>query len=277
MTPPPPPLPVGRFCDIGDGLRIHYHEAGAGHPLVFIHGSGPGASGWSNFHLNQSYFASRGFRCLIPDTLGFGLSSMPEDAEYHLDWLVNGVQRFLSALGIDRFSLVGNSLGGAMCIRLALNAPERVNKMVLMAPGGLEPRERYFEMKGIRTMLRAVFAEEGISRESMRRVFQLQLWDPALITEELIEERLAVALTQPKRVFETLTVPNLVDQLPNLQCPILALWGMNDQFCPPSGAWTLANACPDVRVMTLSRCGHWVMVERPSLFNATTLQFLVES
>jgi 4,5:9,10-diseco-3-hydroxy-5,9,17-trioxoandrosta-1(10),2-diene-4-oate hydrolase len=271
-----PAVPIGSFVDIGDGLRIHYHEAGSGLPVVFVHGSGPGASGYSNFKGNYPRWASAGFRTIVPDSLGFGYSSKPEEAEYTLEWLTDGLRRFVDALGLDRFVLVGNSLGGAMCIRLALDLPDRVVGLILMAPGGLEVREVYMGLQGIRTMMKAVFDPAGFTGESIRRIFSLQLHDPGILDEQTVRERLEIALTQPRRVFETLRVPHLAPELPNLSMPVLAFWGTDDKFCPVSGAMTIASSCRHARVMVLTECGHWVMVEHPRVFDETSLQFLRE-
>ncbi|MNY78506.1 2-hydroxy-6-oxononadienedioate/2-hydroxy-6-oxononatrienedioate hydrolase [compost metagenome] len=72
-------------------------------------------------------------------------------------------------------------------------------------------------------------------------------------------------------------VPNLASRLPALQCPILGFWGMNDKFCPASGAQTLLAACSRIRFVLLSECGHWVMVEHRELFNRECLAFLAEA
>lgn len=272
-------LPVGSYADIGEGLRIHYHERGPanGPVVVFVHGSGPGASGYSNFKQTLPAFEAAGFRVLVPDTIGFGYSSMPVDRAYTLDFMAGALGRFLDAVGVERCTLVGNSLGGAMCINLTLAQPNRISKLVLMAPGGLEVRERYFEMKGIRTMLKAIFAPGGVTAESMRKVFGLQLFNAAQVTEETIAERLAIALTQPKVVFETMHVPHLAPRLPELKLPVLGLWGVDDQFCPVDGAMTLARSVENARVTLFSRCGHWVMVEHPRLFESMVLDFLAEA
>ena len=105
-------------------------------------------------------------------------------------------------------------------------------------------------------------------------MFSLQLFDTSLITDALVEERLEIARLQPRRVFETLHVPDMAGEVERLAMPILALWGREDQFCPVSGATTLATRCPDARVLTLTRCGHWVMVERRELFNRWCGDFL---
>ncbi len=277
MIETPCEIPKGQCLSIGDGLEVHYHEAGSGPAVIFVHGSGPGGSGWSNFQGNYKALAQAGFRCLVPDLLGYGYSSKPEDAQYTLDFLTRGVLQFADALGLESFALVGNSLGGAICIRIAIDHPARVTRMVLMAPGGLEKREVYMGMKGIRSMLRAIFDPDGLSLESMRKVFAKQLFDPTIISEDLLEQRMRIAQTQPPAVFATSKVPNQSDELHQIRCPVLGLWGNDDQFCPVSGATTLAERIDDVRMMRLSRCGHWVMVEYETVFNRMVSDFLSEA
>jgi 4,5:9,10-diseco-3-hydroxy-5,9,17-trioxoandrosta-1(10),2-diene-4-oate hydrolase len=270
-------VPEGSYAEIGDDLRIHYHEAGrtTAPVLLWLHGSGPGASGYSNFKKNFPFFAERGHRVIVADSLGFGYSSKP-DVDYTLDFVVGGVRRLLDTLGIERCAVVGNSHGGAVAIQLALDEPARVSKLVLMAPGGLEEREAYMKMAGIRTMMKVFLGPAGITRDTMRQVFGLQLFDPAQLDDQTLDERVAIAADQPKRVLSSLNVPYLAPRLAELACPVFGWWGTNDQFCPSTGATTLAHQCKDARVMLLSRCGHWVMVERTDLFNGLTLDFLTE-
>ena len=268
-------IPEGKYVDIGDGLQIHYQDEGRGEVVLFFHGSGPGASGYSNFKRNYPYLAERGYRTVVPDTLGFGYSSKPDGIDYGLDFVCGAVVRFLDKLGIEKATVVGNSHGGALAIKLALDHPQRVTKLVLMAPGGLEERETYMKMEGIRTMMKVFLAPGGIDREGMRTVFGHQLFDGTQLTEEILDERCAIAPLQPKRVLTSLAVPHLSPRLKELQMPVLAFWGVNDKFCPVSGAQTIANEVSHARVITLSRCGHWVMVEYADLFNRMTLDFLV--
>ena len=94
----PNSVPRGQTLSISGGRDIHYHEAGQGPPVLFVHGSGPGGSGWSNFQNNYQPLADVGFRCLVPDLLGYGYSSKPEDAEYTLDYLTQGVLEFVDRI-----------------------------------------------------------------------------------------------------------------------------------------------------------------------------------
>ena len=268
-------VPEGKYVDVGNGITMHYHEAGSGDRgvMLFVHGSGPGASGWSNFKGNYPFLADHGYRAIVPDTMGYGYSTKPEDGAFSLDDVASQYKALLDSLGVDRATLIGNSQGGAVAITMALNYPELVDKLVLMAPGGLEKRETYMEMEGIKAMIRVLY-KEGISKETMRKVFTLQLHDESKITDEVIEERYQVAMTQHKDNIARIRVANQEERLSEIRCPVLCFWGANDKFCPSSGASKIAARCANSRTMLIASCGHWVMVEYAKLFNELTLKFL---
>lgn len=276
MTITKPPIPEGRYVELSDGLTLHYLEHGTGTPVVFIHGSGPGASGHSNFKLNYRWLADHGYRAIVPDLPGYGLSSKPTDCEYVLDFFVVALHRFLESIGISRCVLVGNSLGGAIAMKYALDHPDAVTHLVLMGPGGLEEREVYFRMEGIQRMM-ADFAEGVLDRTGMRRLLELLVYDPAHVTEELLDERVPVCAIQPKEVLSTMRVPDLTERLHEIRVPVLGFWGTNDKFCPASGAMRVLERCTDARFVLVNRCGHWVMVEHAEMFNRTLLDFLRNS
>lgn len=267
----------GHVVTLADGLQLHYQDVGTGEAVVFIHGSGPGASGHSNFKQNYPAFAAAGYRVIVPDLPGYGASSKPQTV-YSLDFFVSALSGLLDALDIQRCVLVGNSLGGAIAIKLALDQPRRVSRLVLMAPGGLMDKEQYYlQMEGIQKMGAAFANGELNDAAGMRRLLSLQLFDPALISDETVAERVAVVGQQPACVLTSMQVPNLTSRLPELQCPILGFWGINDKFCPASGAQTLLAACRRIRFVLLRECGHWVMVEHRELFNRECLAFLGEA
>lgn len=270
-------LAEGRYADIGGGHRIHFHERGAGPAALFFHGSGPGASGLSNFSGSLDALADAGLRAIAPDLLGYGHSSKPTDLGYSSENHADAMVRFADALGLQTFSLVGNSLGGAIALQVALDHPDRVTRLVLMAPGGLEDKDTYMEMRGIRRMMRMIYGPEGITLAGMEKVFSLQVHDQELVPHDVIQARTEIALTQPRHVFETLRVRNLEDRLAEITQPTLCLWGREDQFCPVSGAWKVSQRVPDARVILLPHCGHWVMVEWQELFNRELCGFLAPS
>jgi 4,5:9,10-diseco-3-hydroxy-5,9,17-trioxoandrosta-1(10),2-diene-4-oate hydrolase len=268
-------LPEGHYADVGDGNRMHYHLVGEGFPVLFLHGSGPGASGHSNFLASAEALAAHGFQCVLADSLGYGLSSKPTDAMYTLEFMGTAAVKLMDHLGASRFAMVGNSQGGAIAIRIALTHPDRVSQLVLMAPGGLEEREVFMNMRGIRSMLRCIYGPEGITLEGMQKVFEKQLFDASLLPPEVVASRTEIALTQPIEVFKNMRVDNQEHRLGDLGCPVLCFWGMDDLFCPPSGAHKVAERCVDAQVVLLTQCGHWVMVEKRDVFDRTTAAFLV--
>lgn len=267
------PLPVGSYATLDNGLTLHYLDIGSGPVVIWLHGSGPGASGFSNFKGNYPVFADAGYRNIVLDLPGFGRSDKPADMNYDLSFFVSSLQGFLDKVGIDSCTLLGNSLGGAIALGAALAYPERVEKLVLMAPGGVEERESYFQMPGILRMVE-VFAKGPMGVEDMRHVMSLQLFDSSQLDEDLLKERVAVAVTQPANLFSTMMVPNMTERLGEIQVPILGFWGTNDLFNPPAGALKILNNAPNARFIMLNRCGHWVQVEHEALFNRECITFL---
>jgi 4,5:9,10-diseco-3-hydroxy-5,9,17-trioxoandrosta-1(10),2-diene-4-oate hydrolase len=242
---------------------------------VFLHGSGPGASGHSNFKGNYPGWVEQGYRCLVPDLVGFGYSDKPQDVEYPLAFFVECVKQTLDAAGVTRCAVVGNSLGGAIAIGLALDYPELVDKLILMAPGGMSQREEYLEMPGMQKMFEIYMSRGELNADSMRELFEFGLvYDPKYVTDELVAERAYIMRLMNTQVMMTMDIPYLPDRLPQLQCPVLVFWGANDKMMPDSGLLATAKQCPNMEMIVLSECGHWAMVEYEALFNRECLRFL---
>lgn len=254
---------------------MHYLEYGdrAGHPVVFLHGSGPGNSAWANFRFNKDAFAGAGFRVLMPDMIGFGYSDKPLDqGDYTLQLFCDTLMAGLKAMGVETCSFVGNSLGGGVAIQIALDSPDFVEKLILMGPGCLEPQDAYWTMPGIAKMMEANKA--GMSKETQGDVMRLFTYDPKHVTQELIDMRWAVAQGQPKEVLTTMKTPELGSRMSELTCPILTFWGANDEFMPPQGKEKCIKANEHSRYIEVNACGHWVMIEHARMFNAASIDFL---
>ena len=266
--------PRGETLTLG-GIDLHYHAHGPGDGdvVVFVHGSGPGASGHSNFKKNIEVFVAAGYRVLVPDLPGFGYSSKPTDRDYTTEFFSSSLVGLLDALGIEGFALIGNSLGGAVSLRVALDHPDRVSKMILMAPGGIEALETYLAMPAMAKMI-SNFVDGQLDREGLRRVLETLVYDPAHVTDELLDERWAILQDQPPEVLGRMKVPNMERELANIQCPVLSFWGVDDELLPASGGMKITRGCRPSRHIEVAECGHWVMVEHTRMFNAACLDFL---
>ncbi|WP_233809890.1 alpha/beta fold hydrolase [Paraburkholderia sp. HP33-1] len=272
------PIPVGHYVTVRGNLKLHLHELGSVRDdrpsLMFLHGSGVGASGYSNFKLNIDYFARQGWHVLVPDYLGYGLSDKPRDLAYTSTLHVEVLNDLLIQKEVRSVIPVGNSLGGAIAFEFALTHPDKVDRLVVMGPGGVEdPALWAADMPGLKA-LGGMVAQRLTDRDSMRKVLHLIVADPATITEEAIDERLPVWIEQPPEVFSTMRVGVYADRLHELKMPVLCFWGAKDQFLPVRHALVVAQRVPNARVVISTDAGHWFMLEQPGYFNREIDDFL---
>ena len=264
---------------------LHYHEAGpeavGGPPLLLLHGSGPGVSGWGNFAGNLPTFAAM-FRTLILDLPGYGESDAVDGPPLEVG--IAAVLRFLDGLGIGRADLLGNSMGGIVASHVAARYPDRVRR--LAAIGGLG-HNLFTAFPGEGLRLLAEFAEAP-SRAAMRAWLYSMVFDQGLITDALVEERFARAtrpdaLANLRRVYsraalETLAVPPRSASLPfghlaEIQAPTLLLWGRDDRVSPLDRAILPMRLIPRVELHTFPDCGHWAQIECQEAFESIALAF----
>ena len=269
---------TSQYHEVTPQRLIHYTDhapLGASNgTAIFIHGSGPGASGWSNFKHNVSAFQEAGYRCIVYDQWGYGKTSKPQDVDHTLDFFVDGLVSLMDSADVANAVLVGNSLGGAVALGLALRHPERVEKLILMAPGGIESREDYFSMPGIQAMVKYPMGSPEFTKEVLAQLLTQLVYDPVNVDDELVDERWATLETQNAHVLATMQIPDLSDQLASIDINTLVFWGTEDRFCPASGTWKILQMKGNVQAELVNYCGHWVMSEYPELFNERCLSFL---
>lgn len=269
---------TSQYHEVTPERLIHYTDhapIGASNgTAIFIHGSGPGASGWSNFKHNVSAFQEAGYRCIVYDQWGYGKTSKPQDIDHTLDFFVDGLVSLMDSADVANAVLVGNSLGGAVALGLALRHPERVEKLILMAPGGIESREDYFSMPGIQAMVKYPMGSPEFTKEVLAQLLTQLVYDPVNVDDELVDERWSTLETQNAHVLATMQIPDLSDQLASIDINTLVFWGTEDRFCPASGTWKILQMKGNVQAELVNYCGHWVMSEYPDLFNERCLSFL---
>ena len=274
--------PTVRTVAVGD-RQIHLAEFGAGPVVLLLHGGGPGASGLSNYSRNVQALATR-FRVLVPDMPGYGKSSKAVDTADPFGSIASAMLGLLDALDIERAHLVGNSLGGACALRLALDRPDRLGRLVLMGPGGIGVSQGK-PTPGLMRLL-TYYAGEGPTFEKLAAFIREDLvYDSSSITEDMLRERFEssidaeVVANPPLRAPKDPEVFKRMDLLldPRLEAfdhPTLVLWGTEDRVNPSSGAQLLQAKLPVCDVRLFSRTGHWVQWERADEFNAAVAAFL---
>lgn len=268
-------LPEGSYADCANGYRMHYIDEGSGEAVVFLHGSGPGASGHSNFKGNYPYLVDAGYRCLVPDLVGYGFSDKPDDVDHPLSFFVECVKQTLEYAGVERCTLIGNSLGGAIALGLALEYPDLVEKLILMSPGGLSELPEYQAMPGMQKVFQVFGSGEPVTQEVMKDLFATSLMhNPAFATDELVAERLQIMQIMNGHVMASMHVPVLTERLHEISCPVLGFWGMDERMMPENGIMALAKNVQSLRLVLVTQCGHWVMVEHEDMFNRNCLDFL---
>lgn len=268
-------LPEGKYANCANGYKIHYLDQGEGEAVVFLHGSGPGASGHSNFKGNYPFLVESGYRCIIPDHIGYGFSDKPDDVDHPLSFFVECIKQTLDCAGVDKCTLVGNSLGGAVALGLALEYPERVEKLILMAPGGLSELAEYQKMPGMQKVFQVFGSGEPVTPEVMKDLFATGLmYNPEHATDELVAERMQIMQVMNGHVMATMQIPVLVDRLAEINCPTLGFWGMDEKMMPEEGIMAMVKNITHMRTILVNECGHWVMVEHEGMFNRACLDFL---
>ena len=267
-----------------DAGVLRYHEAGEGPPLLLLHGSGPGVTGWRNFRGNLAVFAQR-FRCLVLEFPGFGVSD--DFGGHPMVTALDAVVRFVDALGLDSVDIIGNSMGGGVALNYAIAHPERVGKLVTI--GGIG-RNLFSPGPGEGIKLLQEFTEEP-TRERLVQWLHSMVYDPALVTEELIEERWTQAtdpatLDSARRMYSKAAFAMMVKameasdapppwaMLHKVAAPTLITWGRDDRVSPLDMALIPMRTIPRAELHVFPHCGHWAMIERKDEFESAVLAFL---
>lgn len=261
--------------------RLHYNEAGSGHPVIMLHGSGAGATGWSNFAPNIPALAER-FRVIALDAPGWGRSQpgLPEVYDHP-----NAVLELMDALGIERAALVGNSMGGSTAITFASRYPDRISHLVTMGAGSLMEIPTMFgagdgPSEGLKILFQA-YREPTL--ENMTRVAEIMTFDASKATRELAQQRLDNALAHPEHLQNFLTglatggpVRNRATQpeIANITAPTLLIHGRDDRVVSYEYSLRILPMIADSRLVLLNRCGHWAQLEHAEEFNRLVADFI---
>jgi 2-hydroxy-6-oxonona-2,4-dienedioate hydrolase len=276
---------TSKFARVREGdldAQIHYNDTGGSGPVVIMmHGSGPGASGWSNFHRNVDAFVNAGFRVILPDSPGWNKSD-PIVVRTGSRGAINAaaVKGLMDVLKIDKAHLVGNSMGGVNALNFALAYPERLAKMVIMGGGGVG-QSLFVPMppEGIK-LIQALYREPTV--ENLHRMLNVFVYDAKALTPELIQGRFDNMMKQREHLENFVTsidtnprqFPDLSPRLGEIAAPTLVTWGRDDRFVPLDSGLRLVWGLQDAEMHVFSKCGHWAQWEHADKFNRLVTAFL---
>ncbi|ASW98322.1 2-hydroxy-6-oxo-2,4-heptadienoate hydrolase [Mycobacterium intracellulare] len=242
---------------------------------MLIHGSGPGVTAYANWRLTIPDLAKR-YRVLAPDMVGFGYTERPDDVSYGVQTWADHVVGFLDALSLPRASLVGNSFGGAIALRVATQHPDRVDRLALMGSVGVP-----FPITG---GLDAAWGYQP-SVENMRRLLDVFAYSRELVTDELAQVRYQASI-QPgfqesfgamfpaprQRHVDAMATPD--DEIAKLTHETLIIHGRDDQVIPLATSLRLLQLIDNSQLHVFGRCGHWTQIEHSAQFNRLLDEFL---
>lgn len=250
---------------VADGGRVHVLSAGSGAPLLYLHGAGD-LGGW----LPALGSLAGGFRVVRPDHPGFNASD-DDPAAGSIAGLADRYVQVLDVLGLDRFDLVGSSLGGWLAAELALRVPARVGRLVLVDPAGLPPEVSGPDMfaAGPEQLVVLTGGDEASLAAGRRRDAAVRA-DAGLSERRRRNTETAARLAREPYMHD----PGLVARLAGLRTPTLIVWGALDRLFPVATAAQWVDLLPDARLHVVDGAGHLPFVDRPDEFAAVVRDFL---
>ena len=269
-----------------DGMPIRYLAAGDGPPVVLLHGAGDNALDW---RWVMPALAA-GHHVYAPDLPGSPDSARPA-ADYSPAYFERFVSAFLDALDVGRATLVGNSLGGLIALRLALSEPERTGALVLVNSAGLgraiNPAFTSVNVPGLGEAALPFWRTPlGAYQRAWGRTALLFAHPPARVPREWLAEQCRLALL-PGYLEAHLTALRalvsplgqrevLVDRLPSVKMPTLVVWGARDRVFPECQAREAVVRLQEGSLALIPDCGHMPHVECPDHFLAALTEFIGE-
>ena len=263
------------YVDAG-GIRTHYIEAGRGEPLILVHGGGPGADGYGNWHSCLPGFA-RNFHTICVDMLGFGNTEKPdpESFTYSQDARTRHMVSFIEALDIGKVTMIGNSMGGLTSMCTGIERPDLVRKLVLMGPAGIKN-------SGQAGAIAPLTAYDG-TVAAMQKVIGVLTNKDYEMDEALLHYRVKRSNEPGTRNAQSAAMAWIKEQrglyieedrIRKVSRPTLVVGGKNDPIVTPADIFRMLELIENSRGYLIPYCGHWVMMEYPEEFVDVCTRFI---
>lgn len=271
--------PPSQFVPL-QGMQVHLRDEGPRtdpQPIVLLHGTSASLhtwDGWADALKDQR-------RVIRMDLPGFGLTGPMPDGDYRLTRYVNFVIALLDQLGVQQAVLAGNSFGGNLAWKIAVDHPQRVSKLVLVDAAGypFDPASmpigfKIAQIPALRPMMEHTLPRSMIE-SSVRNVYG----DPAKVTPELVDRYLELTLRAGNRGalverFRQSPSGEFTAQIPQVRQPTLILWGGQDRLIPPDNARQFQRDIVGSRLVMFEQLGHVPHEEDPKVTVAAVQRFL---
>jgi 2-hydroxymuconate-semialdehyde hydrolase len=281
MTDAPLKLQTGNFI-------THCEHSGDDHAetILFLHGSGPGVTAWSNWQFALPALADR-FHCLAPDLAGFGATEHPQNPPAGMRrWMrlwVDQCLALLDARHVQKVQLVGNSMGGAIALHLLLEAPERFERVVLMGsigtPHKITPElDRLWgfyddpSVKLFRGIIRWFVYDDTFIADRLDTIAQTRF--AAAMNPDVQRSFKAMFPAPRQTALDDLVVPELA--LRRMDHSVLLVHGRDDKIVPLATSLYLLQHLAKVQLHVFGQCSHWTQIEFAQKFNQLITQFFTE-
>ena len=270
-----------QYIKVGS-INTRYWRVGTqGAPVILLHGGGGSIEVW----VYTIHELAQNHRVFAFDMVGTGLSDKPV-ASYSLDYQLQFLNRFLDTLDIQQASFIGHSMGGSIALKLALESPERVQRLGLISSFGLGQEIDIYDR-----LLAAFPAITNLilpSRSVVRWVLNSCVHNPKSVPEEWVElDFQRFNLPGQREALMSLLTTNLdvwgvrrevfspiVQQLEHIKVSTLVIWGKQDSIIPVAHAYVASQKISNSSLHIFERCGHWAQVEYPKEFNHLVSEFL---
>ena len=264
-----------RFVEV-DGILVHYTDEGEGTPIILLHGTGASLHTWDLWaeKLKENY---RVLRITLP---GFGLSGPRLDKRYEIKDYVNLLDSFVEHVGIEKFYIVGNSLGGSIAWLYTSFYDEKIKKLILINSSGFEMVEIPFVIRIARNNFLNFLVKKTSAKFLIKKSLKEVYYDDKLILKSTIDRYYKLNLREGNRqAFIDRALINYVDytsRLKKIKSPTLILWGENDEWINVKFAQKFKSMIKDSRVSIMNRTGHIPMEEKPYESLKIMQDFLME-
>ncbi len=265
-----------KYIDV-DGLRLCYQERGQGETVLILPGLATSIDFWQ---LNVPVLAEQ-YHVIAVDPPGFGKSDKP-DVSYDLLWMRDRLLSFMDAKGIRRTSLIGGSLGGHLALLIALEQPERVDKLVLMGSSGAWPPPGFLLAGGLYALWNDAVVTDHL-RRNWPDIYSKMFIRQTPVTQAMFRYQMAVRADAARyapegrassRALRSIFFHSCLDRLGRVRQPTLLIWGARDCIHLHSEARSLRQGLPDARLVIVPDAAHEVMVDQPAVFNDLVTTFL---